>query len=70
MCVPGAMMATSAAMVSRNPAEAARDPDGPTKTATGVRAASIFVMMLRVESTRPPGVRSVKTTRAAPRASA
>ena len=29
MCVPGAIAATSAAMVIRKPAEAARDPDGP-----------------------------------------
>ena len=35
MCVPGDMAATSAAIVMRNPAEAARLPDGVTKTATG-----------------------------------
>src|SRR5688500_12038016 len=33
--------------------------------ATGVRAMIIREMMARVESTRPPGVRSVKTTSAA-----
>ncbi len=32
MWVPGAIAATSAAMVMRNPADAARDPDGPTNT--------------------------------------
>ena len=45
-------------------------PDGPTNTATGVFAAMIALLMSRVESTRPPGVRSVKTTIAAPSASA
>ena len=70
MCVPGAIAATSAAIVIRNPAEAARLPDGPTKTATGVFAAIIALMMSRVESTRPPGVRSMNTSSAAPSASA
>ena len=37
MWVPGAMAATSAAMVRMKPADAARAPDGPTKTATGAR---------------------------------
>ena len=37
MCVPGAIAATSAAIVRMNPAEAARAPDGPTKTTTGAR---------------------------------
>ena len=36
MCVPGAIAATSAAIVRMKPADAARAPDGPTKTATGV----------------------------------
>ena len=65
MCVPGAMAATSAAMVIRNPADAARLPDGPTKTTTGVRALMIAVLISRVESTRPPGVRRLMTTTAA-----
>ena len=55
MCVPGAIAATSAAIVIRKPADAARFPDGPTKTATGVRARMIALLMSRVESTRPPG---------------
>ena len=55
MCVPGAIAATSAAMVMRNPADAARLPDGPTNTATGVFAAMIALLMSRVESSRPPG---------------
>lgn len=70
MCVPGAMAATSAAMVRMKPAEAARAPAGPTKTATGVFAASMCETMARVESTSPPGVRSVRTTKSAPAASA
>ncbi len=70
MCVPGAIAAMSAAMVIRKPAEAARFPDGPTNTATGVFARMMALLMSRVESTRPPGVRSVITTSAAPAASA
>ena len=41
MCVPGAIAATSAASMSRKPADAARAPPGATNTAIGVRAASI-----------------------------
>ena len=70
MCVPGAMAATSAAMVRMKPADAARAPDGATKIATGVRATIMRETIARVESTSPPGVRSVKTTRLAPAASA
>ena len=55
MWVPGAMAATSAAIVRRKPADAARAPEGPIKIATGVLLASMCVMMSRVESTRPPG---------------
>ena len=54
----------------QEPADAARALDGPIKSATGVLLASICVMMSRVESTSPPGVRSVKTTRVAPARSA
>ena len=70
MCVAGAIAAMSAAIVIRKPAEAARLPDGPTNTATGVFAGMMALLMSRVESTRPPGVRSVNTTSAAPAASA
>ncbi len=70
MCVPGAMAAMSAAIVIRKPADAARFPDGPTKTATGVFALMIALLMSRVESRRPPGVRSVITSSAACSASA
>ncbi len=60
--VPGAIAATSAAMVMMNPADAARAPEGPTKITTGVEAASIRDTMARVDSRSPPGVRKVKTT--------
>jgi hypothetical protein len=40
------------------------------KMAIGVLAASMWVTMSRVESTKPPGVRSVKTTSVAPARSA
>ena len=66
MCVPGAIAPISAARMRMNPAEAARAPDGPTKIATGVFAATMADTMARVESTRPPGVRRVKTTSDAP----
>ena len=38
------------------PAEAARAPDGDTKITTGSGAPSIFLMMSRIEVSRPPGV--------------
>jgi len=59
------MAAISAAIVMRKPADAARAPDGAMKIATGVLAASMCVTISCVESTSPPGVRSVKTTSAA-----
>ena len=64
------MAATSAAMVMRNPADAARAPLGPTNTTTGTSDSMIAVLMSRVESTRPPGVRSTRTTTSASRATA
>ena len=70
MWVPGAITATSAASAMMKPAEAARAPDGPTKTTTGVRAAIIRDTIVRVESSRPPGVRSTRTVTAAPVVSA
>ena len=70
MWVPGAIAAMSAAMVIRKPADAARAPEGPTNTATGVLAASMWETIVCVESSRPPGVRSVKTTSPAPSRSA
>ena len=62
MCVPGAMAATSAAMVSRNPADAARDPDGATNTTTGARDEMMRETIVRVDSSSPPGVRRTTTT--------
>src|SRR5437764_3108931 len=56
MFVPGAIAAMSAASVMYMPAEAARAPDGETKTTTGTGAASTFLMMLRMEVSSPPGV--------------
>ncbi len=61
MLVPGAIAATSAAIVITNPAEAARAPEGPTKTATGVRQLSILSTICRIELSRPPGV-SIRIT--------
>ena len=60
----------SAAIVRKKPADAARAPAGATKTATGVFAAIMRETMERVESTRPPGVRSVNTMSVAPLRSA
>jgi hypothetical protein len=65
MCVPGAIAATSAANVRRNPADAARAPDGPTKTTTGAREEMIRETMVRVDSSSPPGVRRTTTTSSA-----
>ena len=70
MWVPGAIAATSAASTRMNPADAARAPEGPTRTAMGVRAAIMRLTMVCVESTSPPGVRSVKTSSEARSASA
>ena len=67
MLVPGAMAATSATTVMRNPAEAARAPEGPTNTATGTRELSIASMIWRIDVSRPPGVSSLSTTRGASR---
>ncbi len=70
MFVPGAIAAMSAATVITKPAEAARAPDGPTKTATGVRQLSISSMIWRIELSRPPGVSIRITTSGACSASA
>ena len=65
MCVPGAIAATSAASVRMKPADAARAPDGPTKTTTGAREVMIRETMVRVDSSSPPGVRRTTTTSSA-----
>src|SRR2546428_6342986 len=56
MFVPGAITAISAASVMYIPVEAARAAEGETKTTTGTGAPSIFLMMLRMDVSRPPGV--------------
>ena len=70
MCVPGDIAATSAAIVIRKPAEAARAPDGEMNTTIGARAAIMRDTIVRVDSTRPPGVRNTSTVAAAPAPSA
>ena len=70
MLVPGAIAATSATTVMRKPAEAARAPEGPTKTATGTRELSIASMICRIDVSSPPGVSSLSTTRGALEAAA
>ena len=70
MWVPGAMTATSAASAITKPADAARAPDGPTKTTTGARDVIMRETIARVESSRPPGVRRMNTTTSAPDESA
>ena len=54
--VPGAIAATSADSSRKNPAEPARDPDGATNTMTGTRERKIAPTMVRIESSKPPGV--------------
>ena len=70
MLVPGAMAATSAAMVIITPAEAARAPLGDTKTTTGTLLASMFWTIKRIDSANPPGVSSSMMMQAAPCSSA
>jgi len=64
MFVPGAMAATSEARVMSAPAEAARAPLGYTYTITGTLAPIIFWMIVRIASSRPPGVSSRMITAA------
>ena len=52
------------------PALAARAPAGATNVATGVRDASMALMMSRVAGSRPPGVSMRRIRIGAPRASA
>ena len=70
MFVPGAMAATSATIVMRKPAEAARAPEGPTNTTTGVLQFNILSMILRIDTSNPPGVSRRRMTIGAPAASA
>ncbi len=56
MFVPGAITATSAAIVIITPAEAARAPRGATKTTIGTLLPRMSLMINRMDSARPPGV--------------
>ena len=66
MLVCGAIAATSAASVMYRPADAARAPFGDTYTTTGIGAARMSLIILRIDSSNPPGVSSLNTTRPAP----
>jgi len=70
MEVLGAIAATCAASVMKVPALAARPPGGETYTATGTFDAKIFLIILRIDGSRPPGVSSETTTSEAPSSSA
>src|SRR5665647_2553357 len=52
--VPGAMTKMSQAMAMKNPAEADREPLGPTNAATGVLALTTASVLWRMEVSRPP----------------
>ena len=56
MFVPGAIATTSAAWATKRPAEAARAPDGYTKTITGTVLLTRLVTMSSIELEIPPGV--------------
>jgi len=68
--VPGAIAATSHAIRMMNPADAAWAPGGATQPTTGAGDARIACVIVRVESSRPPGVSILKTTNGAPAFSA
>ena len=71
MCVPGAIAATSAAIVRMKPAEAARAPDGRDEDRDRRPGRDHARDDRRAWNRRsPPGVRSVNTTSAAPARSA
>ena len=61
--VPGAMTKTSQAMAMKKPADAARDPLGPTNAATGVLALTTASMIWRIDVSSPPGVSRVRMRR-------
>ena len=68
--VLGDMADTWAAARMNVPADAARAPDGVTRTATGTGESTIIPAISRAESSRPPGVSSSMIRRGAPCASA
>jgi hypothetical protein len=63
MFVPGAIAATSPAITTNTPADAARAPPGITQVMTGTGEASRRLTMSRMLVSRPPGV-STSTTSA------
>jgi hypothetical protein len=65
MCVVGAMIARSDAIVITAPADAARAPSGETYTITGTGELSSSATMSSIELPRPPGVFSSITSAAA-----
>jgi hypothetical protein len=56
MLVPGDIAATSPAMVTNTPADAARAPPGVTQVRIGTREASMRFTMSRMLLSSPPGV--------------
>ena len=64
MLVPGDIAATSPAMVTNTPADAARAPLGVTQVRIGTLDPSIRFTMVRMLVSRPPGV-SISSTSAA-----
>src|SRR5579871_6342914 len=54
--VPNAIDATSVDSRIKKPADAARDPDGPTQPKTGVRDAKMAEIISRIDESSPPGV--------------
>ena len=62
MFVPGDIAATSAAMVTNTPADAACAPPGVTQTMIGTGLASSAWTMFRMLDSSPPGVSSSTTS--------
>ena len=70
MLVPGLIAATSPAITTNTPAEAARAPPGVTQVMTGTREASMRLTMSRMLVSSPPGVSTSITSARSPLASA
>jgi hypothetical protein len=62
MLVPGDMAATSPAITTNTPAEAARAPPGVTQVITGTVAANSALTMSRMLVSSPPGVSTSSTS--------
>ncbi len=54
--VPGDIAATSAEIKMKNPADAAREPEGVTYVTTGTEEWRMAPMISRMDESRPPGV--------------